>query len=261
MEQKQSWKMANEETWLNNAPCQTPSQGLTHSLHTHDKAARTYWRVSLEKKVLLALLDCYYCHGKHFNDLNINILECISCWYKCRNFSLYLTFPIWIFRVRNTTHSHWTNSDSKWLISSKIKSPSGLPHYSWNWKQKCQSTTIKAVLTVFLNWLKETGRSRNPVRDNKRQALENWIVMWPPEIPLSEAKILESASPENGLPSPGSAALLFFQTRLCKNCLRARGRRGEKQQWLLSSIKLSWKSRNYHIRLGCAPYQVPLSSH
>lgn len=36
---------------------------------------------------------------------------------------------------------------------------------------------------------------------------------------------------------------------------------GEKQQWLLSSGKLSWKSRNYHIRLGYAPYQVPLSSH
>lgn len=34
--------------------------------------------------------------------------------------------------------------------------------------------------------------------------------MWPPEIPLRETKILASVSLEDGLPSPGSAALQDF---------------------------------------------------
>lgn len=64
--------------------------------------------------------------------------------------------------------------------------------------------------------------------------------MWPPEIPLLEAKILASASLENALPSPGSAALLFFfkldYARVFCECMDRK-----KQQWLLSS---------YHENLG-----------
>lgn len=51
--------------------------------------------------------------------------------------------------------------------------------------------------------------------------------MWPPEIPLSEAKILASASPENGLPSPGSAALLSFLSEVMQESSVSGERKGK----------------------------------